>query len=252
MGRIFALCSAVAVLMIALAGVGVYWLSMAEMQKTRQEATETLSRGVALGITAQVELLATSINKIVRDPAVIAVVANSDPVEMEKTAAQIENYLPDVLKARLFLPGTISPDNSIVPHLGYADIELVQKTFKKNRKPIIQGKTGPNRNMAIARRIVQDGQAIGVLLVSLDYQFLAKSVRNAGIQNDYLELKQGSLVMGSIGNSELMEDGNKGQIKILGTNWIIQYWTPASVSLGDISLFASVIIIPAQTIQLFQ
>ncbi len=245
MGRIFAFCSAAAVLMILLAGGGVYWLSMAEMQKTRQDATATVARGAALGITAQTALLTTSINKIVRDPAVIAVVAGGDPKKMKKTAVKIENYLPDVLKVRLFLPGKISPDDNVVPHLGFADIELVQKTFKNNQKPVIQGKTGPNRHMAIARRIVKDGQAIGVLLVSLDYQFLTKTIRNAGIENDYMELQQDRLVMGSIGNSEIKKNGKKGEFKIIGTNWIIRFWTPASVSLGDITLFFSTIIIPA-------
>jgi hypothetical protein len=44
-------------------------------------------------------------------------------------------YLPDAIVFRLLLAANNKPDNSVIPHMGYADLDLVKNTFKQQRLP---------------------------------------------------------------------------------------------------------------------
>ena len=53
MGRIFSLLAAVAVLMILVAGGGVYWLSSARIAQARQDSAIAVANAVALSLSQQ-------------------------------------------------------------------------------------------------------------------------------------------------------------------------------------------------------
>jgi phosphomannomutase/phosphoglucomutase len=55
-------------------------------------------------------------------------------------------YLPDAIAFRLLLAANNKPDNSVIPHMGYADLDLVKNTFKQPQFPLIQGEQGEHRH----------------------------------------------------------------------------------------------------------
>ena len=110
--------------------------------------------------------------------------------------------MPDALKIRLLLPGASELDDKSLPKMGFADLDMVRETFAKIQLPAVQG-DGPDRHLAVARRVVRNDQAAGVILASLNYDFVAKSVQAAEIKAGYIELKQAALVLGAAGENPM-------------------------------------------------
>ena len=175
MGRIFTFLSVIAVIMVLLASGGVYWLLTTDIEQSQKNSIASLAKGVAISISAQIDLLNLTLEKMAQDPALIVSIEKGDPVQLKKVTSHFANYLPGAMKLRLVLPGTTTPDLTEVPHMGYADLEIVRETLTANKPPMIQGDKGPNRHMAIAHRVVHNDRTIGVLLASIDYNLVSHS-----------------------------------------------------------------------------
>ena len=189
MGRIFSLLTAFAVLMILLAGGGVYWLSSARIAQARQDSATAVANAVALTLSQQIDLLNRTLNKMAQDPEVLIAVTRADPVLLTTVAARLEKYFPDALKIRLLLPGVSEIDEKNAPRMGFADLDMVRETFTNNQPPRIQGYEGADRHLAITTRIMQNDRVVGVILASLNYDFFNKSVQAAGVKDGYHRIK---------------------------------------------------------------
>ncbi len=245
MVRLFSLLSALAVLMILIAGVGVYWISAAQITQARQDAAAAVAKSVALGITAQINLLTNTLEKMAHDPEVVAAVTSADPTQLTTVAAKLEKHVPDILKVRLLLPGISELDDKSVPKMGYADLDMVRETFTKNQLPAIQGDNGPDRHLAITRRIMQNDQVVGVILASLNYGFINKTVQAAELKEGHLELKQGALVLGSTKEQTHAGISDNEQIKVANTGWDLHYQYADSASSAELSIIGGMIAVPA-------
>lgn len=246
MGRLFSLVSALAVLMILAAGAGVYWISAAQIAQSKQDSSAAVAQSVALGISAQVNLLTNMLEKMAQDPEVLAAVTSGDAAQLTAMSAKLEKHLPDVLKVRLLLPGVSELDDKSVPKMGYADLDMVRETFAKNQLPAVQGDNGPDRHLAITRRIVQNDQAVGVILASLNYGFIGKTVQAAQLKDGHLELKQGALALGAAGqpaNAEAADDAQK--IKVANTSWEMHYQSVGAASSAELSIIAGIVMLSA-------
>ncbi|MGZ5051373.1 MAG: phosphomannomutase/phosphoglucomutase [Methylobacter sp.] len=241
MGRLFSVLSVVVILIIVAAGAGVHWLGSAQIARAKQDSGVAISKSVALGIAAQINLLADMLDKMAQDPEVQAAAAGADPAQMAATAAKLERHLPGALKVRLLPPGVNELDDKSVPKMGYADLDMVRETFTKNQLPAIQGDNGPDRHLAMAHQVVSGGRVVGVILASLKYDFIGKTVQAAELKNGRIELKQATLVLGAAGAPASSEPTDEAPIKVAGTGWELHY-QPASVAeTGDLALIASII-----------
>ena len=245
MARIFTLISIIAVSMVLLAGGGIYWLSISEIGQSKKDSTIGVAQGIALGISAKIKLLNYALDNIARAPELNAAIDTGNQAEMEKLLTQYSRLLPGALKLRFLPPDTSAPDRSAVPNLGFADVEMVQAALQKNPPAMIQGDQGPNRHLAIARQVVRDGRVIGVLLASLNYDFLEKNIAAASLSEGLIELKQDRLVLGASGDQSLRENNNSKQIKIPETAWILQLWFPQSVNFNEPGLLIGIFLIPS-------
>ncbi|MGZ8180500.1 MAG: phosphomannomutase/phosphoglucomutase [Methylobacter sp.] len=246
MVRLFSLLSALAVLMILTAGAGVYWISAAQIAQAKHDSTEAVAKSVALGITAQVDLLTDELEKMAQDPEVLAAVTSADTAHTHMVAAKLEQHLPGILKVRLLLPGVSELDDKSVPKMGYADLDMVRETFTKNQLPAIQGDNGPDRHLAITRRIMQNNQAVGVILASFNYDFLGKTVQAADLKDGHLELRQATLALGAAGvpaSAEPSDDAQK--IMVAGTGWELHYQHTAKTNAAGLALIIGMIAVPA-------
>jgi phosphomannomutase/phosphoglucomutase len=237
--------SAVAVLMVLTAGAGVYWFSAAQIAQANQDSAETVAKSVALGITAQINLLTDTLEKMAQDPEVLAAVTSADITQLTTVAAKLERHLPSILKVRLLLPGVSELDDKSVPKMGYADLDMVRETFTKNQLPTIQGDNGPDRHLAITRRIMQHDQVVGVILASLNYGFIGKTVQTAELKNGHLELKQGTLVLGATSGATDAGQSDDQQIKIADTSWELHYRYASGVSPIGLSVIAGIVFFSA-------
>ncbi|MDO9270612.1 MAG: phosphomannomutase/phosphoglucomutase [Methylobacter sp.] len=244
--RLFSLLSAFAVLMVLTAGAGVYWISATQITQSKQDSTAAVAKSVALGITAQVNLLIDTLEKMSRDPEVLAAVTSADTAQLTTVSAKLEKHLSGILKVRLLLPGVSELDDKSVPKMGYADLDMVRETFTKNQLPAIQGDTGPDRHLAITRRIMQNDQVVGVILASLNYDFISKIVQAAELKGGYLELRQAALVLGAAGEPVGAEEKNDNtQVQVANTGWQLHYQYGDSANFGGLAVIIGIVVLPA-------
>ena len=244
MVRLFSLLSAIAVLMIITAGAGVYWFGAGQIAKAKQDSAEAVAKSVALGLTGQITLLTDTLEKMAQDPEVLAAVTSADKARIDTVAERLEKYLPGTLKIRLLLPGISELDDKSVPKMGYADLDIVRETFTQAQLPAIHVDNGVDRHLAITRRIMQNNQVAGVLLASLNYDFISKTLQAADLKDGYLELKQATLVLGNTGVQSSAEQDD-AQMQVANTRWELHYQYPDKANfsgladiIGMIAIFA--------------
>ena len=240
--RLFSLLSAFAVLMILAAGAGVYWISASQITQSKQDSTAAVAKSVALGITAQINLLTDTLEKMAQDPEVLVAVTSADAAQLTSVSAKLERHLPFILKVRLLLPGVSELDDKSVPKMGYADLDMVRETFTKNQLPAIQGDNGPDRHLAITRGIMQNGQVVGVILASLNYDFISKIVQAAELKDGHLELRQATLVLGAAGEPVGAEPSDDAQVQVANTGWQLHYQYAGSASSAGLALIAGIVV----------
>lgn len=233
MGRIFSLLLLVTVLLIFAVGAAVHLISSAAVNNTKADASEEVAKSISLSVSEQVFLLNKTLDKIAHDPEVIAAINHANPAARESAAKTIQSYFPEAMKIRLLLPGVNKPDETNVPHMGYADLDMIRETFIKNQPPVVQGDTGPNRHLAMTSQIIQGNDVIGVILASLDYEFITKTIKAIELKNYYAELRQDDLVLGKSGIEASKSPSNSGEMSVPHTAWKIYYQYPAGASLGE-------------------
>ncbi len=239
MGRIFGIVSIFAICMVMLGGAGVFWLSLSDLEQAKRESATGLAKGLAYSVSSQVLLLEKTVEQIATDIEVVTAVSSGSPVLMDSAAKKLQKFLPSSLKLRILLPDVKDIDESSVPHMGYADLAMVQKTFQGKQMPIIQGQ-GENRHFAITAAITKDEQVIGVLLASLEYDFVNAILAKSPIGESFVEIKQGKIALGKGGDSTT-KSGAAETLKIKGTPWQLDYWPASAHNLSSLSMIIGVL-----------
>jgi phosphomannomutase/phosphoglucomutase len=249
MVRIFSVLAGLAVMLVILVGGGVYWFSKAEITQAHENAGNSLAKGVANRISGHIDVLSQILDQMAENPELIAAVRASNQSAMQTLASEMETFVPGTMKIRVLLPDSATVDKTNAPHMGFADLDLVKETVSKHQLAVIQG-NGEHRHLAIARQIKRKGRVIGVVLASLQYDFLNKIFSTAEINQGLIVLKQGKIVIQSLGNKQLLDSTSAKQINIQGTVWAVQYWGGDSSVFGDLSIVGATILIPALLLSL--
>jgi phosphomannomutase/phosphoglucomutase len=252
MARLFSILAAIAVSMIVIAGASIYWVSGDQVAQAKQDSIVAVAKSASSGITGQINLLTDALQKMAQDPEVLAAVTSLDLTQITSVAAKLEQHLPGIMKIRLLLPGTTELDDKSVPKMGFADLDMVRETVTKNQLPAIQGDIGPDRHLAITRRIIQNDQVVGVILASFNYDFIAKSLQSVDLKGGHIELRQAALVLGGAGESggEIQNDGT--QIDVVNTSWELHYqYTNDTIFSGLYFIIGIIVICTLLTLSAF-
>lgn len=245
MERIFAWLSAVTIFIILTAGAGIHWMSAWQVAQAKQNAAAAQAQGVALALSEQIAMRQRILDKAAQDPAVLAAVSSADPALLSAMASKLEQQVPDVLKIRLLLPNASELDEKSVPRMGYADLDMVRETFTKSQPAAIQGEPGPDRHLAMTSKIMRDDQAVGVMLASLSYAFIDKSLQAMPAKHGYLELRQADLVLGASGDQAIGEFNANEKIDVAHADWQLHYGYPTGADISEIAMMAGLVIILA-------
>ncbi|MFU8788086.1 MAG: phosphomannomutase/phosphoglucomutase [Methylobacter sp.] len=246
MVRLFSLLSAFAVFMVLVVGGCIYWLSAASVGQARQDSVTAVAASLAENLSAQINMRINTVEKMAQDPDVVAAVIGGDPGQLTVVAESLERHFPEVMKVRLLLPGVSELDDKSVPRMGYADLDMVRETLTKNQPPAIQGDMGPDRHLAITRQIMHNEQVVGVILASLGYDFVNKTVQATAPKDGYFELKQGALALAAVGEAPSeAEIADAPKINLASTGWELRYQMADATTSGDFALIFAVIATPA-------
>jgi phosphomannomutase / phosphoglucomutase len=226
--------------MVLLAGSGVFWITSSTLDQTKQQSVKTLASGLAYSITSQMQLFEQTVEQIATDEDVLNAIESGDSNLAENTANKLQKVLPMALKIRL-LPASVNViDERQAPFMGYADLEMVKKTLTAKQRFIIQGE-GTNRHLAITAPVKKGNQVIGVVLASLKYDFLNTLLEKAPIGDNFIEISQNSVSLGTGGKAE-SKANNPAQIEIANSPWQISYAAANINELGDLSIMMGIVI----------
>lgn len=245
MGRIFSFITIIVVLMTALAGAGIFYLSQTSENKIKDGAIDGLAKGIAQSLSTRTQLLSQSLQNIAQSPELIEALNQSDLPRAKSIVQLMSIYLPDAMAFRLLFPFDNSPDNSVIPHMGYADLDLVKSTFNKPQRPLIQGELGKQRHLAITQGILRDGQVIAVILASVDFQGLQKSLNILNVEQMYVELRQADIVLFSHGATDIKSLGKHTEFKVQNTAWSVFCWYREHLDLKLLYLALGITIVSA-------
>jgi phosphomannomutase/phosphoglucomutase len=251
MARVFSVLAAVAMLMTLIAVGGVYWLASSKIAHARQDSATTVANAVASSLSQQIDLLNRTLIKMAEDPEVSAAVAQGDPNLLATVASRLEKYFPDVLKIRLLLPGVSELDEQSIPRMGFADLDMVRESFTNNQMPRIQGSKGADRHLAMTHKIMHNDQVIGVILASLNYDFINKSLQAAAVKDGYIELRQAKLVLGSSGERADTGQSESVQTKVANTDWDINYFYAVNAGFAEVILIIIIAVVLLLTLLAF-
>lgn len=241
--RIFGILCVLTIAMIIAAGAGTFWVSQSEIDEARKKSTQALAQGISLSIFSQVDILQKTVANMAVSPNVIAAIQSEDPQQLSAVATQLEQLLPNVLKIRI-LPANINElDNLSIPHMGNADLLMVQETLTTNQPPVIQGQ-GENRHLAITAAIKKDDITIGIILASLKYDFIQSILKKIQLNDGFIDLKQGNASLAEAGASSYM-DGAADKIEVSQTSWNVHYWAKKSATISNLSFIGGFLSIPA-------
>ncbi|WP_300374618.1 phosphomannomutase/phosphoglucomutase [Methyloprofundus sp.] len=245
MGRIFSFISLIVILMMALTGAGVFYLSQNSDQQIKEKAINGLVKGIAQSISTRIQLLSESLRNIAQSPEFVDALNQSNLPRAKAQVQLMSTYLPDAMALRLLLAADNKPDNSVIPHMGYADLDLVKNTFKQPQFPLIQGQQGEHRHLAITYGIKQSERIIAVILASVDFQDLQQNFKILGHEHLYIELKQAGVVLFSHGLADIKSSASHHSFKVKDTAWTVSYWYQDSLDLPLVYLTLGTILIAA-------
>ena len=246
MFRLFSYLAAISLLLLLVSGAGVFWIASGAMEQAKKDTVGALAKGIGLSISAQLDLLSDSLDKMAQDTHTVQALASQNPESIRQTAAQLTPLFPHALIIRLLLPDIIELDVTGSPPMTYADLNMVRETLSTNRNPLpaIQGDGPNNRHLAIARKVVQGEQTIGVLLASFDDEIIHKTMAQMPVDDGYIRLHQAKLLLGSSGKAPTEADDSPLQFPIANTNWELSYGLNTSAVSLDSSLMLGFILIP--------
>jgi phosphomannomutase/phosphoglucomutase len=240
MKLIFGVLSMIVAGIVLLAGAGVFSLSMSELGNYKQQTVTTLATGIAYSVSAQMQIQEHLVAQIAANEEVVNALASADPLLIEKKALQMQSFFPNVMKIRLLPASVESIDESTIPIMGYADLEMVKRTLLAPQAAIIQGE-GASRHLAMTAAIKQDGQTIGVVLASLRFDFLADILANANIGDNFVELNQAGVVLMTAGNTALKSKRSL-QMSLAHSPWQLTYSAASVYKFSSISLMTAIVL----------
>jgi phosphomannomutase/phosphoglucomutase len=237
-------------LMVVIAGSGAFLVSKMFIAQSKVDAVAAVAKGVSSTLSEQVNLLNSILDKMVRDPEVISAAAQNNPGLLANALTKLESHFPGILSIKFLLPENKYPIDKPNVAMGYADLEMARKTFINDQLTAIQGDVGSGRHLAIARRIMQNDTAIGVVLVGLSYDFINRTLSATTLEKGYIELRQGTLVLASAGKKHDQKEIDNGPINVPNTDWQLYYENSAAASLGEISLMVGIVLVPTLAVAL--
>lgn len=249
MKRLVSILALVCVLMVMIAGSGAFLLSKIFIAKSKVDAVAGIARGISLTLSEQVDLLNSMLDKMVQDPEIITAAAQKNPELLATATKKIENHFPGILTVKYLLPEHASLTAPEKIGMGFADFNMAKKSFTNNQLSAIQGDAETDRHLAIARRIMQNGIPVGVILVGLNYDFVSKILSSTQLEKGYIELRQDKLILATTGEKDTSEDLDD-PIEVPNTDWQLYFENNVTTSIGEYTLMICIVVIPALAVGL--
>ena len=248
--RMFYVMAGLCVFMVLLAGAGTLLISNTIVAQSKVDAVSSAAKGIALALSEQINLLNSMLDKMAQDPEVVDAVRQNNPALLENAAKKLESHFPGIISVKFLLLSDLQVNQGSTSAMGFADSDMARKTFEANQPTTIQGEANAERHLAIARRIMHDNMAVGVVLAGVKYDFINRILTATPLEKGYIELKQGKLLLASSGKKMKEDDIDNPPVGVPNTGWDLYYENTDENSVIEISLLIGIILIPALVVAL--
>ena len=240
LGRVFGVTALVVCFIVVLNGLAMFFLSAMNTQKQNRKTLEILGQTTATNLQARIREYTAITENIAQSPRVGMLLELGDKPQLEAEQESFGSLVSGILQVRLLKENIAEPDRTTIPHMGFADLEMVRAALDQPPSPMVHAYRTPNRHLAIARKVMVDGRTVGVVLVSITTEFLAKALSVAKVSGA-LQITQGSLELAANGDKKLTTGEESGSFPISGTDIRVRYWYPDLFGPGWLALLGVVL-----------
>lgn len=238
-----AIIASVAVMVIFVVGGGgwaLYSKFSAEAEKADREAKDKVARDVAAQVQKKLGEISNKLSALAKDAQTIALFENGDDSALAAAAEEKKTMFDKALKLRYLKPGSYKLDESSIPPLSYASLDMLHRaetTSRINTEVHLFGT--PNQHIVMVERVVNNGfELIGLLHLSLSTDLLDELMAHLSVAQGYVELAQRetgkNLILAKAGDPA-QRQGEATTVSVNDTRWNIAYWSggEAPIVSGD-------------------
>jgi phosphomannomutase/phosphoglucomutase len=225
LGRYFIALTVAALVALALSIVSMYGLTWQTVRDSEREYARASAEAAVANLAQLLVLLNRSIEGQAQNARWTETIAKGDPNLIADEEERIARAMPGALRVRLLAENVDALDESRVPRMGYADLELVRQALTSQPQPVVHAANTPDVHLALARRLEKGG---GVILASLSWGLLQDALAPGSACG--VELRQDNLVLGYKGGESCKEGAPGGELPVAGSSWKLVYWTSYEIS----------------------
>ena len=217
----------VVVLILAAAG----WHVISSVNQARKEdlrnAMNERAGALAQEVAEPFETLSGQLRKLAKSPDIVELFKQGDAVQL---AAATDNYIDrfdSALKLRFFLPHGYTLDDSSIPPLSYASLDMLRKAEQSNENSGMEVHLfgSPRQHIVMVQRVEDGkGELIGLIHLSLDVSLIEKALSRLKLTNDYVELKQSATTYLGKAGDPAYKSGQPIVVTVPGSSWNVSYW----------------------------
>lgn len=171
------------------------------------------------------------------DAALAASIAQGDSDALRGFEQELMSHFPEAVRIRIVSPDDIRPDNSVIPPISYACLDLARQAESGTDRPPIEIHLpgSAHAHLDMLRPIKYQGRVIASLLVSFEPGSVKEWITELSPQGGYVELQQGAdgPVLGRAGNAGAQSGEPSHRALIAGSAWQLSYWPTDSIGMEE-------------------
>ena len=227
-----------------------YFATSTEVSGSRTVRDQLLAQQLAQQVAAKLEFQQLTLAQFAKMEEVVGAAHSGNRESRQQVTDKLESQLANVWKLRLVSADFKSTLPDERPPVGYADLDLINKSLSKGSAPAAVADEGgtPQARIILAQPVLGPGDAevIGHLLLAVHYALVAELVEQLVFDGGYMELQQprktGEPQALSVNGNQVFKVGTPFISKVAGSQWQAAYWPEQSGQGGGarLILFAGV------------
>lgn len=224
----------VALLVLLISGYAAYLQFASQVSSRESDARGAEARVYAAQLSGRLQAMGEELARLANpDAPLLAAIAAEDGELLRQREQQLAGMLPQALRIRYLLPSEQDPDDSLVPRLSYACLDLARRAEQGSAPPFEVHLLGSEHEHIDMIRPVRDGDtAVASLMVSLAVGELGVWMERLKPQG-YLELRQEALVLASAGSAGHKREGSGTSAAVAGSGWQLHYWPAGGIGMAE-------------------
>lgn len=228
----------VALLVLLISAYAAYLQFASQVSSRESDARGAEARVYAAQLSGRLQAMGEELARLATaDAPLLAAIAAEDGALLRQREQQLAGMLPQALRIRYLLPSEQDPDDSLVPRLSYACLDMARRAEQGGTPPFEVHLLGSEHEHIDMIRPVRDGDtAVASLMVSLAVSELAVWMEVLKPQG-YLELRQGTgaeaLLLASAGNAAHRREGSGMSAAVAGSGWQLHYWPANGIGMAE-------------------